>query len=309
MSAGMTFIPADYETINVCSSAVSPSTIHASNTALALFFRRYYLQQAFSVFKFDGMPDSWDQGFFKYILFGMGYISIINTDRFGVIPMNCSLYGIGVFYQPTHCIIANRLLSGIIQPRIGVECGLIKLQPNYSSIMDIICYFADLAALTCESFGVNLINTKLAYVFFSENKAESESFKSLYDKISAGNPAAVIDKKLIRDDGTPNWMLFNQNVKQTFIGLELLEALSVIDDKFRTFIGIPNANTEKKERMIVDEVNANNFATDALCIQWLEEMERGIKQSNDLFGINLKVSIRERKENAHAVDQGPVSMG
>ena len=286
-------IPADYSTLNVCDSAVSPSTIHASNNALTFFFRKYFLQQAFSVFEFSGYPKTWKHGIalFKYVLFGCGFVAVINTDRFGIIPLNCSPYGRGVFYQPTEVIITNPLLQGLRRLRIDIDCSVIRLQPDWSGIMDLISYYADLSALTCESFGVNLINTKLAYAFFSENRQEAESFKKMYDQIQAGNPAVFPDKKLIRDDGQPSWMMFNQDVKQTYIGLELLETLANIENRFHTKIGIPNANTDKKERMIKDEVNANNVETKALAQQWLEQMQQDIQDTNELFGTSLAVRL------------------
>ena len=44
-------------------------------------------------------------------------------------------------------------------------------------------------------------------------KAVQKIFKKLYDKIASGEPAAVIDKSLFdKVDGSPNWMMFTQNV-------------------------------------------------------------------------------------------------
>ena len=43
-----------------------------------------------------------------------------------------------------------------------------------------------------------------------------------------------------------------------YIGDKLLDAYDRIEDKLLTFLGINNANTSKRERLVVDEVNSNN---------------------------------------------------
>lgn len=61
---------------------------------------------------------------------------------------------------------------------------------------------------------------------------------------------------------------------------------------FLTAIGIPNANTDKRERLITDEVNSNNIETMTLCDQWLENLQHGCKKVNKMFGLNVSVRFR-----------------
>ena len=69
-------IPADYDQINLYNSDFSPSTVHVQNARLTRFFRKYLLQKAISVFKFT-IPEEWDSDYFKYTLYGMGYLAVI----------------------------------------------------------------------------------------------------------------------------------------------------------------------------------------------------------------------------------------
>ena len=61
---------------------------------------------------------------------------------------------------------------------------------------------------------------------------------------------------------------------------------------FCTEIGIPNANTDKKERLITDEVNANNVETSTRCEMWLEEIRKGLTKANTKYKLNLAVDWR-----------------
>ena len=285
-------IPTNYEFENLYNSMRSPSSVHCRNTALVEYYTKYLLEKAISVFEFDGIPDKWAMNYFQYVLFGYGYVAIINTDKYGVIPQLSGLTGYNVFYQPTMVTIANPLLDGLKTLEIGTQCEIIKLQPNYSGVMDIVTTYADLMALCLETAGINLLNSKMSYIFFSQNKAAAETYKKMYDKVASGEPMAVIDKSLLDDEGNPAWTMFTQNVGQNYITDKILNDLQTIEDQFNTEIGIPNANTQKKERLIVDEVNANNIDTNAKIALWLETMQRDIEKVNQMFGLDLSVSYR-----------------
>lgn len=284
-------IPAGYSYINQYNAGLKPSTVHDNANLLTEFFARYYLQKCISVFDFN-IPPKWDITYFCYTLFIMGFISVINTDKYGVICQRCTPYGRGIYYQPTHVIITNPLLQRSLQPEIGKECSVIRLQPDWFGVYDLVYQFASLSALAWQAAGVNLLNSHLAYVFMAENKAAAESFKKMYDQIASGQPAQFADKKLFNEDGKLLVDIFNQNLKQTYITGDILADQAKIENMFNTRIGIPNANFEKSERLISDEVNANNSDTQALCSLWLDTMQKGIDETNRLFNTNISIKLK-----------------
>lgn len=288
----MVEIPAFYNYVNTYNSSFQPSTSHATETDLSRFFQRYLLQEAISVFKWT-MPEMWSKDYFLYTLYSYGFVAIINTNKYGVIPQMCGLRGYDVFYRPTNAIISNPLLTGILEPRIGTQCALIKLQPDYGGIMDLVTKYADIMAMTMQTAGCNIQASKLAYVFTAENKAGAEAFKKMYDSIASGNAMVVQDAKLKRSDGTSAWEMFTNNLRNNYVAGDMLVDLQKWRNMFCTEIGIPNANTEKKERMLSDEVNANNQETFTKADMWLEELKDGCKRANDMFpGIELSVDWR-----------------
>lgn len=284
-------IPMSYSNENLYNSQFSPSTVHCKNTRLGMYFRKYLLQKAISVFKWN-LPEEWDEDFFKYVLYGIGYIAVLETRSFGVICQNCTLGGYNLYYRPSYAIVSNPLLKSTIQAKIGTECSIIKLQPDYSSIMDIIGYYADQMALASEAVGMNLVNVKTGIIFGAENKAQAESYKKMFDNLGDGNPACVIDKKLLNADGTPAWLPFVANMREQYITSDILSDLRKIEAMFDTDIGIPNANTTKRERLISLEVNANNVETATRCELWLESIRKGINQANKMFDLTLSVDWR-----------------
>lgn len=290
-------LPIYYDYQNAYDSILQPSTVHVHDNALSRYFKRYLLMQAISVFKWK-IPKTWDYDYFIYVLFCVGHIAVINTDKFGVIPQQCYLSGYGVYYQPTIAGIANPLLSGIKELRIGVQTELIKLNPDYCGILDLINYYGDLMALAAETSGTNLLNCKLAYLFAAGNKAAAETFKKLYDQVASGEPCAVYDKSLLDEDGKLNLQFFNQNLKNTYIAGDVMNDLKKIERSFLTRIGIPNSNTEKRERLITDEVNSNDVETKSLCSLWLETMQDGCMRVNEMFDLDISVDFRFKIESA-----------
>ena len=303
-------IPTAYDYINVYNSTRKPSTVHARNSALTWFFKRYLLQKIISVYKFENVPKTWAFDYFVYTLFVFGYVSVINTNKFGVIPQHCSLTGYDVFYRPTNAVIANPLLRGNLQPRIGRECEIIKMQPDYMGCWDIVEVYADMLALACEGLGANLVNSKFAYIFGAENKGAAESLKKMFDQIQEGNPAVFVDKNLFDEQGNITVELLAQNLQQNYIAGNILDDMAKIDSRFNTEIGIPNVNIAKASGVSDREVMSNNVDTRSKCELWLDTMRDGIEKVNKMFNLNITVSLRFKESEAvndgNVVDTGVV---
>ena len=283
--------PFDYQTLNYYNASRSPSTVHVKNTRLRRYFRKYLFQKAISVFKWK-LPEEWDKDYFLYTLFGLGYIAVIDTDQYGVICQGGALGGYNLYYRPSYIIITNPLIKGTITANLDTDCALIKLQPDYGSIMDLVGYYADQLAIAAESLGINMLNVKSGTVFGAESKAKAESYKKMYDTLSDGDPAVVIDKKLLDDQGKPTWFPFTQHIKESYVVTDILSDMRKIESMFDTDIGIPNANTDKRERLITDEVNANNVETATRCELWLETLRKGIDKANSKYGLTISVDWR-----------------
>lgn len=288
----MSSVPFNFQFINLYESARQPGTVHCQNSALVHYYIRYLFQKLVSVFDFEGLPETWAKNYFQYVLFGEGHICVFDSGRYGVIPQQCGLGGFNIFYQPRFALIANPLLPEIKEPEIGVDCEILKLQPDYGSPLDIVTTYADLMALCLETAGVNLLNSKLSYVFAAGSKTQAESFKKMYDQIASGQPAAFVDKNLFNEDGSRNWDVFFQNLKQNYVAGDILNDMAKIEQRFCTAIGIPNANTEKRERLITDEVQMNNAETVSLVNLWLDTMREDLKRINEMFSLNISVNYR-----------------
>jgi hypothetical protein len=296
-------VPYNYNIENIYNSVVNPSTAHYIDNFTAKFYTRYFLQKAMSVFKWE-LPELWDKDYFLYTLYTWGFIAVLNTDKFGVIPQQCTLTGYNLFYAPKRITVTNPIMPETIERDIDKDCVLLKLTPDYAGILDLIYFYASKMALASSALNVNLLNSKLAYLFTAKNKSVAESFKKMYDQIASGEPASIIDRNLLDPDGNKTWDFFSQNLQQNYIASDILTDMRKIEQQFDTDIGIPNANTDKRERLITDEVNANNVETATRCELWLEELKKGCEKVKAMFDVEISVDWRVKPNESNDINTG-----
>lgn len=291
----MNNFPFLYDFINTRVSSFLPSTMHTWDNLTSGYFRNYLFQRVLAVFDFD-IPDYWDKDYFLYVLFAMGHIGIIKGGKYGDwIPQECELFGFDLYYRPTNLIITNPYAQDLNSSdgkryQIGKDCEVIKVQPNFHSVCDIVGLYADMLSQSISGMATNLANSKFSYIFGAKNKASAEGLKKMYDQVQRGEPAVFVDKKLYDDNGNLNVQMFSHD--DPYNMGERLSDFRKILNMFDTEVGIPSVNYEKKERMVVDEVNANNVETETLSDIWLETLTDSIKAVNDLTGLELKVTKR-----------------
>lgn len=256
------------------------------NARTFLYYRTWALKKIFSRFNFGGMPTSWDVDYFLEHLFRDGYIAITDTAA-GVLPLKCGFTGINIFEHPTEVIIANPVL-GSFSRKIGVDAVLLHIQYDFAGVMPLVDKYAAMLTLCDSGIMVNVQNSKVAFIGFAESKAQAKTMERIYTDISAGVPAIYMkDTPTARDS-----FLFNR-VKENYVAGDLELLKRQIKNDFLTEIGLDNANTEKRERMITDEVNANNGEVRESVQHWLDNIAAGLDEANALFALNLTVTLRD----------------
>lgn len=261
----------------------SPKDVEAQINTSTIFYKERMLRKIFELFSFT-VPEEWDLDYFRQHLFLDGYVGVTDT-ALGILALKCAACGYNVFERPTKLIFANPVL-GNFDRIISTDCEVIRLQYNWLGIMPILDKYAYLLAMCDSAVSVNLMNSKVAFIATAEGKAAAETIKTAYQQISEGNPFVCMSKDSV---DSISWELLN--VKNTFIGNDVSLLKQTIWNEFLTEIGIPNFNRDKRERMITDEVNANNAETAFSMSHWLETIRAGMDRANKMFGLDLRVEV------------------
>ena len=265
-----------------CHNAVDVATM---NNGEADFIYYTYLQMlSLNMFKYKGLPESINTFYLEYVLQTRGYIGFYDDERLGLI---CSEITLGCklnHYQiPTeyHTVSTSPLIKKNLS---NEECVVMKNSPLYVAIFPYLNFFAKKLALTSRTMDQNLTMQWTPYIITGD-KRMLQQFKVFMKKILQGVQTIFTSKGFRTED---------VNVLQTnapFIADELHGMKQAILRECMTLLGIENANMDKKERLVADEVNANNQQVIASRNIWLSERKKAIEELNKKFNLNASVEF------------------
>ena len=283
-------MPYDYEFINQYEGTRTPTGEIEFDLTTSYFFRSLY-QRALSVIKFN-LPKGWNKRYFKNVLFGCGYIGIVRTAKFGVVPQIANLSGYGLYSQPTKLLIAQPFVQ--FEGDIGDNCAVIKLTPDYKGITDIVEHYALQLSKCCTSVDVSLVNSRLSLLAYAKTKQGAETLKVILEKISSGDPAVIVDKIVKGDnlDGTESIFTTAFDPARNYITDKLLADLTTILNSFDREVGVPVID-EKKERRIESEVSTIISDSGTRLETWKECLDESIEDCKEVFP-ELNISYKTK---------------
>lgn len=302
----MSYLPFNYENINVPAGTYFPSCVKSINNQTFEFWQRALYQRACSTLLIT-MPKQWEENkaLMYWCLFSYGYVGCGTLPEVGKWFNPGNLKGFDFYYRPTTFLLCNpyyknKNRGGISKElEIGKDCQIIKLTPDYKGIWDIIYYYAEKIATIDVAINSAIINTKFAYVIGAKNKAAASVLQKLFDKVNKGEPAVFFDSKLANDgtDKEEPWQaLFRDNLKQSYIITDLLRDFQTLINDFDTEIGIPTIPYEKKERMVTDEAVSKQIDATSRSIIWYDTLKDSFRIANEFLGFTgedaLKVELR-----------------
>lgn len=271
-----------------------PKNVDGQYNRMCSIYKRQLMDMIMSRFRFR-LPDWWDYDYFVSNIFTKGYLIVGNTSA-GVIPQKGSISGVNIWNRPLKATIINAVI-GTFDYTIGVDCCLVKIGYDYTECaQQLVNHYAEMLASCDCSIDVNLMNTRVATVFECVDKAQEMTAKKMYDDISCGKPAVFIKA------GT-GLSFYQNNVKNTYISDDIMLLKSKIYAEFLTKIGVNNANTDKRERLITDEVEANNAQMMLEVRTWLFNLNKSFAEVNKMFGLNCAVELVDLDGSVDRTDE------
>lgn len=280
--------------------SINPKNVQGTRNLSYVYYRRKLYQLIYSRFIFENFPENWDIDYFRDVLFQEGLLSICKTDL-GVLCLRGGYHGINVYEKPTNMIITNPVL-GSIERTIGIDCEPVYFEymnNKFNSVESIVKRYALLLAQIDCSLNVSLMNSRIAHFFTASDKNTLKSMQLAYDKVSNGEPSIFMLKQ--SDYGDIESKPYFNNVKNAYIGNDILLTKQTIMNEFCTEIGLNNANTDKRERLNTEEVNANNEQTYTLVNMWIDTINSCFDKAREIFpeigSVRCKLRSFEKIEN------------
>lgn len=290
----------------------NPKAVNDMTNNSFFYYQFQLMTKLKSVLTVSGYPSNWNIDNMWDVLLTNGYIPVVKTD-IGTLALEGGFYGQNMYYMPTNVLVNNPVLRDIDE-KIGEKGELLYINYEYNKfqgVMSLINRYAVLLANIDCSLNVSLYNSRLAHVFEAETDAQLKSLQKMYDDVSRGNPAVFL-KKGMKNIGKDNDSSYFLNVKNTYIGNDLLLTKRSIMNEFLTEIGINNANTDKRERLNSDEVNANNSEVRCTIVRFIDTLNECAKKINENPNFddinNLHFSINSRVIDTIKQEKGDIDV-
>ena len=269
---------------------IKPTEVTAQNNLRTDFYKSLLWRLFLGSVKLD-LPLKWSIDFVRAVLFWGGGIGITELDG-AIVPFAYQVETRNKWLYPITVRATGELAETIGVRTVGEDCELIYMEsadfPNGAYAVGVQSYieiYAEKLANCDGAIDVNLMVSRTPYIFGVEDDKQIQDMKALVNRIMSGSPAIYykFGRKASKNPQKQDLPLLKTPVKENFVALDTQIAKRTIINEFLTGIGINNANTDKKERLITSEVEANDGEILAAVSLWQDNINRGIDRVKALF--------------------------
>lgn len=274
------------------------------------FWENYLTSITLSCFKWENVPAGIDTRAIDFILLNYGIGGIFEESGGFMFASAGAQEQLNMYYNPNKIILltpngeqytrytqAHADENGFV---VSADCAICFDNLNRQPIMPFIQHYAKRLARTDTIIDMNI-------------DAQSQPWLIAGNEESKGNTNRII-KKLEKHERfiRTNARGFNTsdiqvlNTMSPYVADKLTDTQKTIIDTFLTFIGCDNSNTDKKERVNVEETLSNNEQIQLMRNARLKPRQEFCKQANVIFGLDMKCtwSVPHLAENSEALNDG-----
>ena len=290
----------DYNTLSKKKVALYENDIEFQNMFYNLL---NILMYSFSI---EGLPDSCNERFFKLNLIFNGYAALIKDPDLGYLSLGVrptvnsnqlNIYGEFPDVMAFGWNGFNKQYKNYMYGTDNSDAEAVICRDNdlMYPMVNIIWMYAKRLTDTMRTLDVTARKLKTPY-FITCDEAQKSSIKKILDDVDFNQDSIIANRSTM-----PNEF----NVLQTGVQPEsvrvLWEHYSNLESEIRTFLGINSAaNLDKKERLVVDEAEANDILTDINIQYRLKNYQQFCDTVNNIWGLNISfvsnIDIVEKQE-------------
>lgn len=252
-------------------------------------YLQYYnrlLELAINMYEWKNLPDTVDERFLELTLFSDGMAVFFQDDGgLGYLCLRCMIGGeLDVYRIP---IERTAYATNGYQMHLDNQNSVIIFN-NYmhtNSMLDVEMYARRLYEIE-RTIDVN-VKAQKTPVLIRATENQRLTMKNLYMQYDGNEPFIFGDKQLDMD----GIKILKTDAPYVADKLNILKRQ--IWNEALTYLGIENSNTEKRERLVSDEVTSNLGGVSAQRFCRLNARRKAAEQINKMFGLNIQVDFRE----------------
>ena len=252
------------------------------------YYIDYLYEKLIRIFKYENLPLTIPRDALESYILSNGFGGVTNNETYGLVAVPCNKYGVGLYprYEPLaqYC---TPLMQGI-NLVIGRDIVIIKNNSFQISCDSIVKRYARMLADFDATANIIISNMRILVLPSFDNEDSAESYKAVMVANRLGQVDSVIDKSFIQKGTFTPYASGTNSIKIN----DVVSARNEILRSFLAEIGITTAN-DKRERMVVDEVNVNSQMLLFNVADMLECRQKAVEQINALYGTNIRVDLSD----------------
>lgn len=236
---------------------------------------------ALSVFTWEGLPDTVDERFLEWVLFHDGFCLFFLDEVVGYQTLQTEIGGELNNYRIP---IRRRAYApnGYQAWRDNKNSVIVFNNLIHTNMISYVQYFARKLYLCDRSFDVNL-RAQRTPIMLQGPESSRLTLENLWLKYDGNQPVILVSDKF----DLSQIKVLNTNVPYT--ADKIYNSKLQIWNEAMEFLGVPNVNPVKKERLISDEVTGSLGATVTSGLTRLKARQQAAEEINRMFGLNISV--------------------
>lgn len=254
------------------------------------FYRLMLLSRA--LFKWENLPNGIDEKWIERYLFTEGACLFYKDPTLGYMVAKMGENGtVNAYDEPTKVFpyATNYIYKGE-QLINNSNCVIIRNNDDMLPTAPTIQLYSYKLTNIERTIDTNVIAQKTPIIVKCSDK-QRLSFKNAINQRNDNEPVIYADKSMNTEDMTV------LDIKAPIVFDKLQIQKHAVWNECMTFLGVNNANMDKRERLVDDEVQANNEQVQASEDIFLKARENACKLINDMFGLNISVKRRNLSKN------------
>lgn len=249
------------------------------------FYRLSLLAQ--SAFDWDGLPNGIDEKWIERFLFTDGKCMFFKDKKKGFMVAKCNPAGnLNYYDEPTLLRPYGTNYMGDVFENYE-ECVVIRNNDLMIPTAPTVELYATRLTELQRTIDINVHAQKTPILITCDEK-QKLTLKNVYNQWNGYEPV-IFGEKSLDTSGV--------NVLKTdapYVVENLNTYKHSLWNECMTFLGINNANQDKKERLVSAEVSANDSQVEMCARVMLKCRERACQLINEMFGLNVTVKLRCR---------------